>query len=115
MENSKQPIRTKRRFISWLVKLTELPDNSFKKGTLYVVIAHRWSNSENHSYPVGAYITLSSAINNAHKEVCSRGGKYGCIIYATQHTNRFKEDRLVEIYEIESPYKNKVNTKRSNQ
>jgi hypothetical protein len=84
------------------------PDNYWIKGTLYVVIANRWSSPKNHSYPVGAYRTLDCAIHNANKEVCERGGKYGCIIYATQHTNKTKSDRLVEIYEIESPYKGMV-------
>jgi len=95
----------KRKYIIGLKKLTYKPDVNWKKGTLFVVIAERWSSPGNHSYPVGAYKTLDSAINNANKEVCERGGKYGCIVYATQHTNKFKEDRLVEIYEIESPYK----------
>jgi hypothetical protein len=93
-----------RRFIQGLKKLTDKTD-VFWKGALFITIAYRWSNEQNHSYPVGAYKTLDSAINNANKEVCERGGKYGCKVYATQHTNKFKDDRLVEIYEIESPYK----------
>jgi hypothetical protein len=95
----------KRKHIIGLKKLTDKPDVYWKKGTLFVVIADRWSSPENHSYPVGAYLGLETAIGNANKEVCERGGKYGCKVYATQHTNKFKEDRLVEIYEIESPYK----------
>jgi|SRR3990167_2518559 len=103
--------KIKRRFVTGLKKLSDKPDNYFKKGTLYVVVADRWSSPENHSYPVGAYRTLDCAISNAHKEVCSRGGKYGCMIYATQHTNKIIEDRLIEIYEIESPYKGRAGKK----
>jgi hypothetical protein len=100
----------KRRFIHGLKKLTDRPD-VFWKGSLFITVAYRWSSEQGHSYPVGAYRTLDSAINNAHKEVCERGGKYGCKVYATQHTNKFKEDRLVEIYEIASPYKGMMNLK----
>jgi hypothetical protein len=101
-----------RRFIQGLKKLTDKTDVSWK-GSLFVTIAYRWSNEQDHSYPVGAYRTLDSAINNANKEVQKRGGKYGCKVYATQHVNKFKEDRLVEIYEIESPYKGKAGKKLS--
>lgn len=97
-----------RKFISGLVKLTNIPDNHWKKGTLFLVIANRWGNSERHSYPVGVYRTLDCAVSNAHKEACYRGGKYGLIIYATQHTNKYKTENLIDIYELESPYKNKV-------
>lgn len=99
-----------RRFIQGLKKLTDRTDVSFK-GSLFVVMANRWSNKADHSYCVGAYKILDSAINNAHNEVCNRGGKYGCIVYATQHMNKFKDDRLVEIYEIESPYKGRAGRK----
>jgi hypothetical protein len=99
-----------RRFIQGLKKLTDKTD-VFWKGALFITVAYRWSNEQDHSYPVGAYKTLDSAINNAHKEVCERGGKYGCKVYATQHTNKFKDDRLVEIYEIESPYKGRAGKK----
>lgn len=99
-----------RRFMQGLKKLTDKTD-VFWKGALFITVAYRWSNEQDHSYPVGAYKTLDSAINNAHKEVCERGGKYGCKVYATQHTNKFKDDRLVEIYEIESPYKGRAGKK----
>ena len=99
---------TKGKYITGLKKLTDKPYSHWKKGTLFVVIANRWSDPENHSYPVGAYLGLITAIGNANKEVCKRAGKYGCIVYATQQTNKFKDDRLVPIYEIESPYKGKV-------
>lgn len=100
----------KRRFIQGLKKLTDKPD-IFWKGSLYVVMANRWSNEADHSYCVGIYKTLDSAVNNAHHEVCDRGGKYGCIIYATQYTNKFKDSRLVGIYEIASPYKGSARRK----
>ena len=99
-----------RRFIQGLKKLTDKTD-IFWKGALFITVAYRWSNEQDHGYPVGAYRILDSAINNAHKEVCERGGKYGCKVYATQHTNKFKDDRLVEIYEIESPYKGRAGKK----
>lgn len=103
--------KIKRPFISGLKKLTELPDNFFKKGTLYVVVAHRWSNTQDHTYLVAAYSTLDSALGAGWKECCERGGKYGVIINATQHTNKFKEDKYLPIYEIESPYKGRAGKK----
>jgi len=99
-----------RRFIQGLKKLTDKTD-VFWKGSLFITVAYRWSDEQDHSYPVGAYKTLESAINNANKEVCERGGKYGCKVFATQHTNKFKNDRLVEIYEIPSQYKDKAGKK----
>lgn len=103
---------TKRKYINGLIKISDKPDVFWKKGTIFIVIANRFSNPETHSYPVGAYLGLETAISNANKEVCNRGGKYGCVIYATQHTNKFKDERLVEIYEIESPYKKRFDLTR---
>lgn len=99
-----------RRFIQGLKKLTDKPD-AYWKGRLFLVIAERWSSPENHSYPIGVYKTLSSAVNNANKEMCFRGGKYGCVIYATRHPNNSNSDSLIKIYEIESPYKGRVGKK----
>jgi hypothetical protein len=67
-------------------------------------MAERWSDRFNHVYPVGSYATLEAAMHNANKEVSWRGGKYGARIYVTRHPNQHMPDRLLEIYEIRSPY-----------
>jgi hypothetical protein len=97
-----------KRSIPDLHKLTEEHDRRWAKGCIFTVIAERWSDRYSHTYPVGSYLTLSSALHNANKEVSWRGGKYGCRIYATRHPNQYKSERVVEIYEVRSPYYGRV-------
>lgn len=97
----------KRKYINGFKKLTDKTDVSFK-GSIYIIMAYRWSDINDHNYIVGVYKTLESAISNAHHEARERGGKYGCIIYATQRTNKHVTERMVAIYEIESPYKGRA-------
>lgn len=47
---------------------------------VYVVSAWRWGDNENHSYVVGAYAGLETAVVGAEKECDERGGKYECVI-----------------------------------
>lgn len=91
------------RSIPYLHKLTDAPD-SHLKGGIFTVVAERWGDRYNHCYLVGSYKTLQSALHNANKEAAYRGGKYGCRIYCTRHPNQHEQDRMVEIYEIRSPY-----------
>lgn len=93
-----------KRSIPGLVKLTRRPDNHWPRGTLYVVIAERWSSTDAHSYPVGAYMSLGSALHNANRVCNERGGKYGCRVYATRHPNHRRRARLVPVYVVQSPY-----------
>lgn len=82
-----------------LIKLTNEPD--IQKG-YFVLWAFRYGNPEKHSYSVGFYTSLESAKHNAKLEATERGGKYSIVIY------QVKGNRLFEIYEIPSPYMEKV-------
>lgn len=53
------------------------------KPVIYVIIAYRWNNQENHSYLVGCNTKKSKAIEMAEKEADYRGGKYSCWVYET--------------------------------
>ena len=50
---------------------------------IYVVMAYRWNNQENHSYLVGCNTKKAKAIEIAEKEADYRGGKYSCWVYET--------------------------------
>lgn len=86
-----------------LVKLTDKNDIQWKKSAL-LVTANRWSHDDSHSYPIGIFKTMESAKKKAKQEFFDRGGKYGVTIFATKNASA----KLIEIYEIISPYKDKI-------
>lgn len=90
----------KRRFISNFIKETELPDRCWKKDCSFLVIMNRWGSSENHTYPLGVYKTLDTAVFNAHKEVQQRGGKYSAQIWVNKHKIGDTHRRMTLIYSI---------------
>lgn len=52
-----------------------------KKGSeIFVVIAYRWGERENHSYTVGVFNRLDQARSCANSHTEYRGGKYACTV-----------------------------------
>ena len=101
-------VKGMKRNIPDLHRLTDIPDSKWRKGCIFTVMAERWSDPFNHTYPVGSYMTLDAALHNANKEVSWRGGKYGTRVYVTRHPNQHATDRMIEIYEVRSPYFGRV-------
>jgi len=63
---------------------------------VFVVIAYRWGNVENHSYLVAVCDSQFIAQRYADNETASRGGKYGCKVYKKIMNAPFTElDTLV--------------------
>lgn len=60
---------------------------------IYVVIAYRWGDENNHSYLVGVTPRKHCAIDMAQKENDYRGGKYTCTIYETGCDWEWNPDR----------------------
>lgn len=54
---------------------------NIRQKKIYVVIAYRWGDCENHSYLVGTTFRKDNAIKMAQKENEYRGGKYTCTVY----------------------------------
>lgn len=79
-----------------------------KKTEIYVVIAYRWGNSENHSYTVGIFDDKTKAIDCANSHTQYRGGKYACSVEMCI-MNEFDNDAdnySVEIYKTSSAKSN---------
>ena len=74
-----------------------------KEGS-YIVMANRYSKDEGHSYIVDLCKGIDTAKEAAEKEMVERGGKYGMQVIAFRDDNNEQE----VVFEIESPYKNKV-------
>jgi len=81
---------------------TEKP---LRKTGSYIVIAKRWSSEQSHNYIVDLCSGIDTAKEIAENEMRERGGKYGMQIIAFREDNNEQEI----VFEIESPYKNKVN------
>ena len=75
-----------------------------RKEGIYIVVAKRYSKNEAHSYIVDLCKGIDTAKDSAEKEMVERGGKYGMQIIAFREDNNEQEI----VFEIESPYKNKV-------
>lgn len=80
-------------------------DNVLRKLGSYIVVAKRWSSDQSHNYIVDLCNGIDTAKESAEKEMTERGGKYGMQIFAFRSDN----NDLDMVFEIESPYKNKVN------
>lgn len=90
----------KRRFISNFIQETEFPDTCWKKDCSFLVLMNRWGDTENHTYPLGVYKTLDTAVFNSNKEVQKRGGKYSAQIWVNKHKVGDTHRRLTLIYSI---------------
>ena len=60
---------------------------------IYVVIAYRWGDDNNHSYLVGVTPRKYRAIDMAQKENDYRCGKYTCTVYETDCDWEWNTDR----------------------
>ena len=73
-----------------------------KTKDLYVVIAYRWGDRNNHSYPIGVFDKKGAAIDCADEHTAYRGGKYSCSVEKCA-LNAFDNDNVLEkIYESKS-------------
>jgi hypothetical protein len=79
-------------------------ETQLRKTGSYIVIAKRYSKNESHSYIVDLCKGIDAAKDVAEKEMIERGGKYGMQVIAFREDNNEQE----VVFEIESPYKNKV-------
>lgn len=74
-------------------------------GSTFVVTAYRWGLRDAHSYVVGAYPTLATAMSAANAHLDYRGGKYGVEVMECSGT---EDDSGVnakgQAAYIESPY-----------
>lgn len=59
---------------------------------IYIVIAYRWNQYNNHSYLVGCNKKKQKAIEIAEKEVNYRGGKYSCWVYECKEDYEWNEE-----------------------
>jgi len=93
-------MKVQQRYISGFVKETELPDKCWKKDCSFLVLMNRWGSPENHTYPLGIWLTLDGAIHNANAEMHQRGGKYSAQIFVNKHKCNDSNRRLTLIYSI---------------
>jgi hypothetical protein len=70
----------------------------------YVVIGYRFGHIEGHSYLIDLCAGIDEAVIVADKEATERGGKYSVVVFA----KRADTGDIDEVYEAESPYKNKT-------
>jgi len=80
-------------------------EKQLRKTGSYIVIAKRWSSEQSHNYIVDLCSGIDTAKEIAENEMRERGGKYGMQIIVFREDNNEQEI----VFEIESPYKNKVN------
>lgn len=80
------------------------------QGKSLLIMAHRYSCEEGHIYPVGIYKSVEACVRAMHRIMYGRGGKYGVIVYVSLPHEPTKDDdkRLIEIYRLDSPYKDKL-------
>ena len=63
------------------VRLSVEP-KKIKMGNTYIIMAHRWGNTEEHSYFVGWEDGWNRALEMADEEFENRGrGKYSVVVY----------------------------------
>ena len=65
----------------------------------YVLIGYRYGDKEKHSYVIGIYAGIDTAIEKAEEETILRGGKYSVVIYAQREDTGDVE----EVYETKIP------------
>lgn len=58
---------------------------------IYIVTAYRWGSRDDHSYPIGAFNDLNTAIAAADSHTIYRGGKYYCEV-DTVVENHYKDE-----------------------
>lgn len=74
------------------------------KDEVYVVIAYRWGQRENHSYTLGVFNQEDTAIKCADSHTEYRAGKYACVVEKCV-MNEFQNDSdqyMTEIYRTKS-------------
>ena len=64
-----------------------------KPNLIYVIIAHRFGDDNQHSYFVGCNTSKDKALEMAQKEEEYRGGKYECWIYKTSIDGVWEEGK----------------------
>jgi len=80
-------------------------EKELRKIGSYIVVAKRWGSDQSHNYIVDLCSGIDTAKEIAENEMRERGGKYGMQIIAFREDNNEQE----VVYEIECPYKKKVN------
>lgn len=71
---------------------------------MYVSIAYRWGESNNHHYILGAGDDLPRLQEQAENEVQNRGGKYSVVIYKVDPPNDEGEQHYDQVAFYEPPY-----------
>ena len=74
------------------------------KKEVYVVIAYKWGDNENHSYTVGVFDSKHKAIKCADSHRDYRGGKYACDVESLL-LNEFdneSDDYVKDVYRAKS-------------
>lgn len=79
---------------------TKRISKSFK----YVILARKWSSDQSHNYVVDFCNGIDTAKEIAENEMRERGGKYGMCVFGKSN-----EVEIECVFEIKSPYKQKVN------
>lgn len=69
------------------------------KKILYIVVAHRWGNSSNHSYTLGVFDDFILAKNCADSHTIYRAGKYSCTVEECI-LNEYDEDKKYTVKEV---------------
>lgn len=71
-----------------------------KTNEIFVVIAYRWGNRDDHSYTVGAFTSEKKAIESANSHAAYRGGKYVCVVEKTvlDHFDNDDDDYTEDVY-----------------
>jgi hypothetical protein len=82
------------------IKETDFPDRCWNKNCSFLVLMNRWGSAENHSYPLGIWLTLDGALHLANSEVQQSGGKYSAQIYVNKHRVADSNRRITLIYSI---------------
>lgn len=76
-----------------------------KKGDdIFIVIAYRWGENENHSYTLGAFRRLDEARKCANSHTEYRGGKYACVVEKCKLSifNDDSDNYIEEVFRTES-------------
>ncbi len=94
-------------FLKELSKI--IRDNNYK-GKSLLIMAHKYSCSDGHIYPVGIYKSVESACRCMSRVMNERCGRYGVFVYVSLPNEPTNDDdkRLKLIYEVESVYKHKL-------
>jgi len=71
---------------------------------MFVVIAYRWGNRENHSYTLGCFDNIEDAKSCADSHASYRAAKYGCVVEkcVLNHFDDDSDDYTEEVYRTRS-------------